>query len=139
MRSPFASDRRVVTGWLPVSPFAQPPMMAENRPAPPPACTISSPPGRNFGRVGVAQGSGHALRDAAGATDDLAAGELQQLRAGSRPAAAAFDQPASREHAGVLGADDEDGVEAERQLRVVHRAQARGERCAPSDSGSRDS
>ena len=30
-------------------------MIAENRPAPPPACTMSSPPGRNFGSVRVAQ------------------------------------------------------------------------------------
>ena len=27
----------LVMGWLPTSPLAQPPMMAENRPAPPPA------------------------------------------------------------------------------------------------------
>ena len=32
------------------------------------------------------------------------------------------------EHAGVLGPDHEDGVEPEHELRVVHRAQARGQR-----------
>lgn len=38
------------TGVDPVAPFAQPPITAENRPAPPPQCTINSPLlGRNFG------------------------------------------------------------------------------------------
>src|SRR5205807_9592169 len=40
-----------VTGSLPTAPLAQPPMMAENSPALPPAWVISRPPGRNFGRV----------------------------------------------------------------------------------------
>src|SRR5438132_7402869 len=39
----------LVTGMLPIAPRTQPPMTAENRPAPPPAWTISSPSGRNFG------------------------------------------------------------------------------------------
>ena len=53
--------------------------MAENRPAPPPACTSSRPPGRNFGSVDVRARLGHALGDAAGAAHDLAARELQRL------------------------------------------------------------
>src|SRR5207248_10584634 len=42
-----------VTGMLPMAPRAQPPMMAENRPAPPPAWTISRPSGVNLGRPPV--------------------------------------------------------------------------------------
>ena len=45
----------LVTGWLPTAPFAHPAMMAENSPAPPPACTMSRPPGRNFGSVAPGQ------------------------------------------------------------------------------------
>src|SRR5205823_1150784 len=37
-----------VTGMLPRGPEDQPPMMPENIPAPPPARTIMSPPGRNL-------------------------------------------------------------------------------------------
>ena len=40
-----------VTGWLPAAPFSQPPIMVENNPAPPPACTKRMPPCRNFGSV----------------------------------------------------------------------------------------
>src|SRR6266487_1343365 len=47
------SRTSLVTGWLPTSPLAQPPIMAENMPAVPPAWTISRPPGRNLG-IGAA-------------------------------------------------------------------------------------
>ena len=52
-----------VTGLLPTGrPLAQPPMMAENSPAPPPACTSSRPSGRNFGSVASAERTPARLR-----------------------------------------------------------------------------
>src|SRR5207237_7037069 len=48
----------LVTGWLPVAPLAQLPMIAENSPALPPACTSHNPSGRNFGSVESANASG---------------------------------------------------------------------------------
>src|SRR5436305_2056088 len=47
-----------VTGWLPPGPLIQPPMMAENNPAPPPACTSRRPSSPNFGTVAPARPSG---------------------------------------------------------------------------------
>ena len=44
-------ETTLVTGSLPGAPLTQPPTMALKRPAGPPACTRSNPPGRNFGKV----------------------------------------------------------------------------------------
>ena len=51
----------LVVGWLPVSPLAQPPMIVENKPAPPPACTMTIPSGRNFGNCESLAQSGKVL------------------------------------------------------------------------------
>src|SRR5207302_1689414 len=48
----------LVTGWLPVSPLIQPPMMAENIPAVPPACTNHRPSGPNLGHAAPPRASG---------------------------------------------------------------------------------
>src|SRR3954471_3876751 len=48
----------LVTGWLPVAPLAQLPMIAENSPAFPPAGTSHKPSGRNLGSVESANASG---------------------------------------------------------------------------------
>src|SRR5207248_2268742 len=47
-----------VTDWLPVSPLIQPPMMAENIPAVPPAWTNHRPSGRNLGQSAPVRASG---------------------------------------------------------------------------------
>ena len=67
-----------VTGSEPIFPLAQPPMMPENSPAPPPVWAMSRPPSRNFGSVTSANASGHALLDAVGAAHQLVAVELEQ-------------------------------------------------------------
>eukprot|EP01041_Mallomonas_annulata_P025230 gene25229-biopygen18067 len=68
----------------------------------------------------------HTLGDAVRPADDVGAGELQ-------PGVELVEQTITipsrfGEDTGVLGADDEDHVEAEDELRVVQRAQACGER-----------
>ena len=136
----------LVTGWLPMAPRAQPPITAENRPALPPAWTISSPSGRNLGMrtsagsaggppppVDRAEGAehpgdahGHPLGAAPGAGGDLGqrlGAELEEPlpEPGLRPARLPED-PA------VLRRDDEDGVGHQRQLRVPHGVERPGHR-----------
>ena len=77
----------LVTGSLPTAPLAQPPMIAENSPAVPPACTISSPPSRNFGSVVPAKRLRQPFGDAAGAAHEVVAGELELRRQARRAAA----------------------------------------------------
>ena len=107
---------------LPTSPLAQPPMMAENSPAPPPACTTSSPPARNFGSVAL----GERLRAVPRRCRPRRARPRRRGSGGSAASSSrsrAFDQPRVAEHASVLGRDHEHGVER-------RRPSSGGRRCA---------
>jgi len=53
-----------------VAPLAQPPMIAENMPAPPPTWAICRPPGRNFGSgLAATNLAGRTLADLVSGTD----------------------------------------------------------------------
>ena len=86
-----------VTGALPIAPLAQPPMIAENSPAPPPACTISRPPSRNFGRrrARLQNASGMPSAMPPRAAHDLLGRRAAAARRAPRAAAPSI-QPASR-------------------------------------------
>ena len=123
------------TGWLPVAPLTQPPMMAENRPAPPPACTSSSPPGRNFGSVSAgerARACPSAMPPAprtislAGRAAAASCSSSLHPRRGPSP---------PRGTPGRARADDEHGVEAERRASGGARCAGTPRASAASDSG----
>ena len=81
-------------GWLPVSPLAQPPMMAENRPGASTGVHEQDAAGPEHRHGRVPERLGHALGDAAGALHDLGARELQAGVA-APPATRSRLQPAS--------------------------------------------
>src|SRR5262249_32519042 len=83
-----------VTGWLPPGPLIQPPMMAENSPAPPPACTIRSPSSRSFGTVIPATPSGRPSVIPPAPRTTSSPSSCRSASSSSRRRA--FDQPPSR-------------------------------------------
>ena len=116
----------LVTGELPVEPDTQPPTTALNRPASPPACTTSRPPGRNLGSCLPASASGtpSVMPPAPRISSSASRVSRPSISATRR----ARSQPASRKTRPCSGRDDEHRVERQRQLGVAVDAQAGGER-----------
>src|SRR2546425_8436931 len=83
-----------VTGSVPAGPLTHPAMMAEKRPAVPPACTNSSPPGRNLATVAATADSGIPSAIPPAPFTISAPGKVRKEPSSSR--SLALDQPASR-------------------------------------------
>ena len=125
-----------ITGALPTAPDAQPPIIAEKSPAPPPQCRRAAAARRNFGSVALAtlSGSPSAIPPAPRTPSPGIC-----RRAASRPGPAPSPGPAGcAKIRPCSGPTEQDGVEAEHELGMVQRPQVTTPSIAPADPRDRE-